>query len=519
MKKLKLLSCTLLLALVACGGATTPSNNNPTSSDTPVSEEVSNPETPTSEENPVSEEGPVSEEVSNPEDPTSEDKPAEDPFKDAYTPVEFDTTKDVTIKFYSTMGQNLRKVYDIFIEDFNEMYPNITVEHTTGFGYDELLSQIKTELSVGEGPDIAYCYADHVATYNKTKKVVKLDKIIADETYGLSAEQKADFIEGYYNEGSQFGDGYMYTLPFSKSTEVLYYNKEFFAKHNLTVPTTWDEMEETCRQIKAIDPTSIPLGYDSEANLFITMCEQLDSPYTSAAGVDGEHFLFDNDVNKAFTKRLKSWYDNGYLTTQEIYGSFTSGLFTETGEGNQKCYMCIGSSAGASHQIPAKNAAGEYPFTTGIAPIPQYNENNKKVISQGPSLCLFNQKDPQKVMASWLLMKFLTTDVGFQAQFSMDSGYVPVLKSVQEFDFYKNQHLANAEKGNGYISALSSKVCLEQVDNYFTSDAFLGSSDARVNVGAMLQAILTYSGTDLDAYIDQTFANTVYQCNYAIGNV
>ena len=146
MKKLKLLSCTLLLALVACGGATTPSNNNPTSSDTPVSEEVSNPETPTSEENPVSEEGPVSEEVSNPEDPTSEDKPAEDPFKDAYTPVEFDTTKDVTIKFYSTMGQNLRKVYDIFIEDFNEMYPNITVEHTTGFGYDELLSQIKTEL-------------------------------------------------------------------------------------------------------------------------------------------------------------------------------------------------------------------------------------------------------------------------------------------------------------------------------------------------------------------------------------
>ena len=116
-------------------------------------------------------------------------------------------------------------------------------------------------------------------------------------------------------------------------------------------------------------------------------------------------------------------------------------------------------------------------------------------------------------------MKFLTTDVGFQAQFSMDSGYVPVLKSVQEFDFYKNQHLANAEKGNGYISALSSKVCLEQVDNYFTSDAFLGSSDARVNVGAMLQAILTYSGTDLDAYIDQTFANTVYQCNYAIGNV
>jgi len=116
MKRLKLLSCTLLLALVACGGATTPSNNNPTSNDVPASEEVS-------EETSVE----TSEETSNPEAPTSEDKPAEDPFKDAYTPVEFDTTKDVTIKFYSTMGSSLKAVYDVYIEDFNEMYPNITI--------------------------------------------------------------------------------------------------------------------------------------------------------------------------------------------------------------------------------------------------------------------------------------------------------------------------------------------------------------------------------------------------------
>ena len=63
----------------------------------------------------------------------------------------------------------------------------------------------------------------------------------------------------------------MYTLPMSKSTEALYYNKTFFEKNGLSVPTTWDEMEAVCARIKEIDPACVPLGYDSEANWFITM--------------------------------------------------------------------------------------------------------------------------------------------------------------------------------------------------------------------------------------------------------
>ena len=115
----------------------------------------------------------------------------------------------------------------------------------------------------------------------------------------------------------------MYTMPLSKSTEVLYYNATFFAKHNLTPPTTWNEMEELCKKIKEIDPKSIPLGYDSEANWFITMCEQYGSPYTSASG---DHFLFDNETNREFVKKFREWYQKGYLTTQKIYGAYTSGL-------------------------------------------------------------------------------------------------------------------------------------------------------------------------------------------------
>ena len=426
----------------------------------------------------------------------------------------------VTINFYHTMGANLREVLDAYILEFNKLYPNITIVHDQVGGYDDVRDQISKEILAGNQPHIAYCYPDHVAMYNSAEAVTTLDGLIdstieitrADgtkEVLGLTAEQKADFIPGYYNEGKQFGDGLMYTMPLSKSTEVLYYNKTFFDEHKLTVPTTWDELEAVCAKIKEIDPNSIPLGYDSESNWFITMCEQLKSPYTSA---NGDHFLFDNETNREFVERFNSWFQKGYLTTQTLYKAYTSGLFVAQ-EGTRS-YMSIGSSAGATHQRPTM-VNGEYPFEVGIATVPQADANNKKVISQGPSLCIFQKANPQEVIASWLFVKFLTTTVEFQAEFALASGYVPVLKSVSQHPVYA----AELEKANGgdFITSLAAKVCLEQADYYYTSPAFVGSSVARTQVGSLIANCLTMTGSDVKQQIAQAFKDAVDECEYQAG--
>ena len=415
---------------------------------------------------------------------------------------------EVTIKFYHTMGSNLTTVLDQYIAEFNTIYPNIHVEYTSVGGYDDVRDQVSTEITVGAQPNIAYCYPDHVALYNLAMAVQPLDELIDHPEIGLTAEQKADFIEGYYNEGKEFGDGLMYTMPLSKSTEVLYYNKTFFDANGLTVPTTWDELEAVCAKIKEIDPMSIPLGYDSEANWFINMTEQYDSDYTSATE---PHFLFDNETNRNFIKKFREWYEKGYVTTQTLYGAYTSGLFVSTTE--VKSYMSIGSSAGATYQRPAANADGSYPFEVGIATIPQVSNDNRKVISQGPSVCIFKKSNPQEVIASWLFVKYLTTTVEFQAEFSMASGYVPVLKSVSENPVYA-EFIAKADGGN-YVSALSAKVCLEQADAYYTSPAFNGSSEARDQVGDLLCACLTGAG-DADEVIADAFEKAIEECEYAI---
>ena len=226
----------------------------------------------------------------------------------------FDTSKPVTISFSHTMGQNLRGVLRKYVDQFQAIYPNITVDNVDAVRdsskYDELYSMISNQIIADTQPNVAYCYSDHVAGYNTSGAVLTLDDFLpggeyadmtvtrqdgSTEKLGLTQEQVDKFIPGYYNEGREFADGKMYTMPFSKSTEVLFYNKTFFETKGLEVPETWDEMEEVCRKIKTdLDPDCIPLGYDSEANWFITMCEQYGSGYTSATG---DHYIFDNETN------------------------------------------------------------------------------------------------------------------------------------------------------------------------------------------------------------------------------
>jgi multiple sugar transport system substrate-binding protein len=178
--------------------------------------------------------------------------------------------------------------------------------------------------------------------------------------------------------------------------------------------------------------------------------------------------------------------------------------------------MSIGSSAGATHQRPDK-VNDAYPFDVAITTIPQVDASAPKVISQGPSLCIFKKANPQEVVASWLFVKYLTTTVNFQAEFSMASGYVPVIKSVGEHPVYK-EFLDNAD-GGANIAALSAKVCLAQESAYYTSPAFNGSSDARDQVGLLMQKCLTADANgDVTAMIKKAFEDAVAECKYkAVG--
>ena len=90
-------------------------------------------------------------------------------------------------------------------------------------------------------------------------------------------------------------------------------------------------------------------------------------------------------------------------------------------------------------------------------------------------------------------------------------------KSVAQNSIYAS-FIASADGGD-YVAALSAKVCLEQEAYYYTSPAFVGSSAARDEVGALIQKCLVgeLNGLTLDQFIDQAFADAIDECEYAAG--
>ena len=102
-----------------------------------------------------------------------------------------DTSREITITFYHQMGAALKGVLDTAIADFNKIYPNIKVEHKSYGDYNGIRDQIKNEIAVGNPPNLAYCYPDHIAFYNVSGAVQTLDVLIEDATYGFTAEQIA----------------------------------------------------------------------------------------------------------------------------------------------------------------------------------------------------------------------------------------------------------------------------------------------------------------------------------------
>ena len=439
---------------------------------------------------------------------------------------------DVTITFYHTMGAVLRDVLNQHIAEFNKIYPNITVEHQSLGSYDDVHDEIKRQLTAGRAPNLAYCYNDHVAAYHKATAVAALDDFIAytgmaagadgsTEIMGFTQEQIDGFVPSYYAEGRTYADDKMYTLPFVKSTEVLYYNKTFFEENNLTVPATWDEMEAVMQRIKELDPHSIPLGYDSEANWFITMTQQLGTPYTSA--VEGEKFLFDVEENRQFVGKFREWYQNGWVITEQTLGSYTSDLFIQTDPDQWKTYMTISSSAGASYHCPDpyrdENGQVVYPFEVGVAMIPQIDLANPKVVLQGPSLCMFKKSNPQEMAATWLFMKFLTTNLELQAEFSLTSGCSSTIKDIDEkLPMY--DVLWEKADGNANLSLTVLKQCLAQQDAMFATPAFVGSDAARDEVGYLMLNCFVDNpaeGQTVADFIKNKFSRSIEKLRYNYG--
>ena len=180
-----------------------------------------------------------------------------------------------------------------------------------------------------------------------------------------------------------------------------------------------------------------------------------------------------------------------------------------------RCLFAIDSTAGATwmgSNAPLLDIHQEevVPFETIVRPIPQYDVNNVQMISQGPSICLFNKSDPQEVLASWLFMQFLITN-SVQIAYSETEGYVPVTYKAQNTSEYQTYLSKRGEDNNQYYNVKidATNILLNNLDNTFVTPVFNGSASLRNASGQMIEEVV--KNVKRGVTIDEEFIKKLYE--------
>lgn len=421
-------------------------------------------------------------------------------------PESFDTSRQYEVVFWAKNDTNKTQtdIYKQAIEDFQQLYPNITVTMRLYTNYGDIYNDVITNISTGTTPNVCITYPDHIATYlTGDNVVVPLDELFADERYGLGGSEL--LYEGPTQEEivPQFLDecrlgGTYYAIPYMRSTEACYINKDFVEALGYEVPDvlTWDfiwEVSEAAAATKGADgiyslngqKVLIPFLYKSTDNMMIQMLRQQGAGYSTQTG---DIQLF-NDTTTGLLLDIADHTAKGAFSTFKISGYPAN--FLNAGQ----CVFAVDSTAGSTWMgcdAPLMDIAADevVDFDTEVRMVPQFDPENPQMISQGPSICIFNKEDPQEVLASWLFAQYLLTDE-VQIAYSQTEGYVPVTTRAQNDAGYQD-YLSRAGEDNDthYAVKLQAvQLLLDHLDDTFVTAVFNGSASLRDAAGQLIEDV------------------------------
>lgn len=439
-------------------------------------------------------------------------------------PETFDTSRNFEINFWAKndTNKNQTKVYEQAIQDFEQLYPNIHVNLRLYTDYGKIYNDVITNIATQTTPNVCITYPDHIATYlTGTNTVVPLDDLFTNASYGLGGKAllfdgptKEEMVPQFLEECSIAG--HYYAVPYMRSTEACYVNKTYVEALGFTLPETltWDfiwEVSEAAMQKDADgnylvngQNVLIPFIYKSTDNMLIQMLQQKGSGYSTE---DGEVLLF-NDTTKALLQEIAEHAKNGAFSTFKI--SSYPANFMNAGQ----CLFAIDSTAGStwigSHAPLSDISEDQYvEFETAVYPVPQFEPENPQMISQGPSICIFNKSDPQEVLASWLFTQYLLTNK-VQIGYAQTEGYVPVTTKAQADPDYQAYLSHSGDEDPQYydVKLNASQLLLQHTQDTFVTPVFNGSASLRNAAGQMIENTvksIKRKETVDDAYFDKLY--------------
>ena len=452
------------------------------------------------------------------------------------------TADNVVIEFWATGSQGMNTQLQAMAEKFSTAIKQntgktVTVKISTEGGYDDIANKINKGIAVGSVPTMAVAYPDTVANILASEPtpgayVYNLDDYMDDANVGFTKQSylgdtskatKKDIVPSFLEEGSSYIREGTYSLSFMKSSEVMFYNRNYlqsaykFYKPSITTigkaeedlkSLSWDEFMDLCKVVnehksEIVSSLELPLWYDSDSNLFISQLYQRGIGYTSI-DKDGKGVIdFEDGLNRtnaeAVVSNLVDAHNKNLITTKGVVNKYGSDYFKSS-----KVLFSVGSSGGTGYNMPED----ANPEDIGVCAVPAANDN-PLYVSQGPTLTFLKNKsvndevNDARMYYGWQFAKYLTNpDNNVTLCVRGSQGYLPIRYSAYTTPTYID-YLEESE-----IYGASAKVLINEIQgNYYNAPCFPGSAQLRDQVGGIITQCLSGTKTVTEAF-DVAIAQT-----------
>ncbi len=329
----------------------------------------------------------------------------------------------VEIDFYypTAVGGPIAEIFDNYAADFNAQNDDVQVNVSYQGGYDDITAAVQTQiLGTGEGPDVAVMLSIDLQTFVDNGFIVPVQPFIDEMPDGDAYVE--DFFPAFMRN-SVDGEGTVWSVPFQRSTPVLYYNKDLFAEVGLdpeAAPANREELVEFGQALTLPDGERWGLLIPSSGfPYWLFQGFAIGNGQNVVGDRPDEVFFNAPEVVSALEDFIALADDaqimpDGVIVWGDAPAAFTSGQAA-------MIYHTTGS---------LTNILANADFEVGVGYLPA-GDVSFGAPTGGGNLYIFSTSTPEEQAAAWRWIQFLTTPEA-QATWTIGTGYIAARESSWE---------------------------------------------------------------------------------------
>lgn len=340
----------------------------------------------------------------------------------------------VIVNFWHGMGGVLGDVLQEMIDKFNKEQDRIYIKAQHMGSYQALNQKIIAAVLAGNPPDMAQSFENWTAKLLLGDAVERLNPYIEKE----GTQFWEDFFDAMRkNVTDRNGD--IWSIPFNKSQQIMYYNKDLFRTAGLDPeqpPTTWEEFVACCDKLTRLDVNG-KIMFRSEYDKYLAAGNpDIGKPVTFGTAYPITVWTYCNYLYQLGGALVTEDYSKGLFDTDQAVEALMFDVelidrykvaYKTTGRQDQNDFLAeqIGIMVGSS--VSRLFMEDYLTFDWGMAPIVAGRE--KASVMSGTNVIIFSKASEEVKKASWEFIRWFTTPEN-TAYWSVMTTYMPVRKSA-----------------------------------------------------------------------------------------